>query len=278
VLKGGRSSKNGGLDVLPGASGRRGSLMSKMMNSRRMSETRGATRSEKAIKQELEMSKTMSKELRSYLGSSAKLVFSINTVESVLLACSVFVTLAGVMFESERIRSGTSSQVHTETAAITIVVTIIVVASLAFYAVVLVSEVVGSQRIKKNRGKLAWKRALRKRRMITMLGAKNKMGGGGGGGGFGGLFGKSARVTPSSGGGGMNDNNETKAGPIDWNSRASSSMTTVRSGSSMDSGDGRLSSVSQVKSKAQRADEIKDIAHTLNVLSKVKTTQGGAIL
>merc|ERR1711871_1656892 len=264
VLKGGKSAKGGGvLGLSPNAAGRRGSLMNKMMNTRRMSETRGATRSEKAIKQELEMSKTMSKELRGYLGSSAKFVFSINTVESVLLACSVFVTLAGVMFESERIRSGKSSQVHTETAAITIVVSIVIVASLAFYAVVLVFEVVGSQRINKNRGKLAWKRALRKRRMITMLGGKNK------GGGLGGIFGKSTRITPAAGG--VFGNSETKAEPINWSAKASamSSISTGGIGDSMSS---------PVKPRVNREEELKNIAHTLNVLSTVKTTQGGAIL
>ena len=64
--------------------------------------------------------------------------FNYNTVESVLLFCAVLVNLAGVMFESNRFET---DYFQLQKDIITIIVLLIIFASIAYFAVVLVTEV-----------------------------------------------------------------------------------------------------------------------------------------
>lgn len=69
--------------------------------------------------------------------------FNFNTVEKTLLACSIFVCMAGVMFESERYQGETTNRSEWERELITYIVIIVVTVSLLYYAVVFASEICG---------------------------------------------------------------------------------------------------------------------------------------
>lgn len=71
--------------------------------------------------------------------AAAAFLFDYNTVEMVLLGCGVLVTLAGVMFSSERFESDSFTA---QRDVITYIVLVIVIGSLLYFTVVFVSEVI----------------------------------------------------------------------------------------------------------------------------------------
>ena len=72
-------------------------------------------------------------------GQSARYIFNYNTVESVLLACSICITLGGVMFESGQLDL---PSYRPQKDALAIILVLVILASIIFAGVVIVYDVV----------------------------------------------------------------------------------------------------------------------------------------
>ena len=91
-----------------------------------------------------------SRDIKAYLeNSKRRYFFDYNTVEQVLLACAIFVCLAGVMFESDRFSEGgakgalVTGRFDWQREMITYMASAVVLFGLAYYFMVFVSEVFG---------------------------------------------------------------------------------------------------------------------------------------
>lgn len=98
------------------------------------------------------------------LGILANSAFDYNTVETVLLFCSIIVTLGGIMFESGQFDSATYQETRD---AVTVILMIVIVLSIIYFFVVLLVEarMIMTEDVRKKR--LAQQKSLRSAKSAT---------------------------------------------------------------------------------------------------------------
>ena len=76
-------------------------------------------------------------------GKSREYFWDYNTVEQVLLTCLIVICLSGIMFESDRFQAGGTTAFMWQRDLITWLVIFVLLFSIIYYTIVLISEVVG---------------------------------------------------------------------------------------------------------------------------------------
>jgi len=76
-------------------------------------------------------------------GHKQKYFWDYNTVEQILLACAIIVCLSGIMFESDRFQNDKFGKFAWQRELITWIVLLVVVFSIFYYSIVLISEIYG---------------------------------------------------------------------------------------------------------------------------------------
>lgn len=135
-------------------------------------EMRAIIDQQREAKLKIAQAKSDVKESVNMVKATKALFFNLNTVEAVLLACAVLVNLFGVMFESNRLRSDKYAE---ERDLISYMCMVTIGGAIGYWIVVFISEIIGASKIRKEKSKMIWRKALR-RKQVNVAGA----GGGGG--------------------------------------------------------------------------------------------------